>query len=216
MIASGPVDRLGVLGGTFDPIHLGHLAIARHARDILALELVLIVPAGRPPHKRDRVVTDASHRLAMIERAIADDPTLAVSRVEIDRPGPSYAADTIAILAADRRLVAEGAELVFILSSEAVAALPTWHEPDRLLAACRLAVVPRGETPVPSAAWLDRHFPGRADRFIALDGPDLPVSASQIRVLAASGGSLDGLVPPAVADYIADHRLYTGAVRRTN
>lgn len=216
MSGEGPVDRLGVLGGTFDPVHRGHLAIARHALAALGLPRVLLVPAGRPPHKPDRAITDAAHRLAMIELAIAGETGLAVSRLEIDRPGPSYAADTMTLLAADRSLVKEGADLIFLLSSEAVAGLPDWHDPGRLLAACRLAVVPRGGVPAPSDDWIERHFPGRADRFIALGGPDVPISGSRIRALAAAGEPLEALVPPAVADYIANHGLYTGDVRRPN
>jgi nicotinate-nucleotide adenylyltransferase len=203
---------VGVLGGTYDPVHLGHLAIARHAHDALALDRITLVPAGTPPHKRDRPVTAGVHRLAMVELAIADDPMLEVSRIEIDRPGPSYSVDTLAALAATDP---PGRQRFLILSSEAVAALPDWHEPDRLLALCRLAIVPRNGRPAPDAAWIERHFPGRADRFVALDGPDIPISSSEIRRIAASGGSLAGLVPPAVASYIIEHRLYTHDVRRT-
>jgi nicotinate-nucleotide adenylyltransferase len=207
----GP-GALGVLGGTFDPVHLGHLAIARHARDALALERVLLVPAGAPPHKRDRSITSATHRLAMVELAIVDDPSLEASRIEIDRPGPSYSVDTMALLAAEE----PDRELFLILSSEAAAALPGWHEPDRLLDLCRLAVMPRDGRPAPDPTWIEAHFPGRADRFVALDGPDIPIAASRIRRLVAEGGSIDGLVPAAVASYIRDHRLYTRDVRRTS
>jgi nicotinate-nucleotide adenylyltransferase len=147
----------------------------------------------------------------MVERAVADDPALGVSRIELDRPGPSWTVDTMAALAAED----PSRERYLILSSEAVAGLPEWHEPDRLLELCRLAIVPRGGVPLPDDAWIEARFPGRIERFVRLDGPDIPVSASRIRRLVAEGRSIAGLVPPAVAAYIEEHRLYTHDVRRT-
>lgn len=208
--------RFGVLGGTFDPVHLGHLAVAAFARDALGLESVVFMPAGAPPHKTDRPVSAAHHRLAMVELAIVGNSTLAVSNLEIDRPGPSYAVDTMALLVNEERVSGRRREPYFILSSEAVVTLPGWHEPDRLLELCRLAVAPRSGVGTPTAAWIEEHFPGRADRFVALDSPEMAVSASEIRRIAAAGGSLAGLVPPAVARYIFDHELYTSDVWRKN
>jgi nicotinate-nucleotide adenylyltransferase len=205
-----------VLGGTFDPIHLGHVAIAAHARTALGLEGVLLVPARIPPHKQDRPVTPARHRLAMVELAVAGELWLEVSHLELDRPGPSYAVDTMAVLAERESASDRPRELFFILSSEALTGLPSWRDPDRLLLLCRLAVVPRRGVGMPGPGWIEEHFPGRADRFVALDGPDNPISASEIRQIAAAGGSLTGLVSPAVERYIVDHRLYTPSVERTS
>jgi nicotinate-nucleotide adenylyltransferase len=214
---SAPVPRrLGVLGGTFDPVHVGHLAIARHGRAALDLERVLLVPAAIPPHKIDRVLTPASDRLAMVELAVAGDPFLESSRIDIDRSGPSYSVDTMALLADAERASGRDPDLYFILSSEAVVGLPGWREPARLLSICRLAVVPRGETAMPGPDWIAEHFPGRADRFVAIDGPRVEVSASEIRRIAAAGGSLRGLVPPAVERYIVEHGLYTRDVWRAS
>jgi nicotinate-nucleotide adenylyltransferase len=207
---------LGVLGGTFDPVHVGHLAVAAYARDALGLEGVLFIPAGIPPHKTDRPLTAAHHRLAMVELAVAGHPSFEASRLEVDRPGPSYAVDTMTILADAERASGHARGLYFILSSEAAAGLPGWRDPDRLLSLCRLAVVPRGGTTMPRPGWIEEHFPGRADRFVALDGPDVPVSASHVRRIAAAGGPLGGLVPPAVERYIIDHGLYTRDVWRKN
>ncbi len=194
---------LGILGGTFDPIHHGHLAIAEEAREALGLEQVLFVPAGTPPHKPGRPVTAAGHRLAMVELAIAGNPSFAASRIEIDRDGPSYTAATLeAMRSAGHR------DLWFILSSEALAGLPGWHRPDRVLELARLAVVPRGGATTPDAAWLEARFPGRADRFAFLSGPLLPISGSVVRRRAAAGRSIRYLVPELVASYAADHRLY--------
>jgi nicotinate-nucleotide adenylyltransferase len=192
----------GVLGGTFDPIHHAHLAIAEHAREALDLAGVLFVPAGIPPHKPDRSITAPAHRVAMVELAIADNPCFHLSRVEIDRPGTSYAVETLDILSRDT------SDLVFILSVEALKVLPGWREPSRILELCRLAVVPRRGYRPPARAWLAEHFPGQEDRVLFLDGPDLGHSATEIRRLASMGRSIRYLVPDAVAAYVRDQRLY--------
>jgi nicotinate-nucleotide adenylyltransferase len=198
---------LGIMGGTFDPIHHGHLAIAEEAREALGLEQVLFVPAGSPPHKPGRPVTPGAHRLAMVELAIAGNPSFAASRLEIDRDGPSYTADTLEAMRSDGHR-----DLWFILSSEALAGLPGWHRPDRVLELARLAVVPRGGATTPDAAWIVERFPGRADRFAFLSGPLLPISGSVVRRRAAAGRSIRYLVPEPVARYVADHHLYRAAV----
>jgi nicotinate-nucleotide adenylyltransferase len=201
---------VGILGGTFDPIHNGHLGIAEEAREALGLERVLLVPASSPPHKPGRPVTDAAHRLAMVGLAIADNPAFAVSRIEVERGGASYSLDTL------EALRSEGIEQPwFILSAEALAGFPAWHEPDRILALCRLAVVPRGGYDPLDRAWVAEQFPGREDRVTFLPGPLLPISGSVVRRRAAVGRSVRYLVPDAVARYIADHQLYTDPIRRT-
>jgi nicotinate-nucleotide adenylyltransferase len=214
----------GILGGTFDPIHIGHLAIAEEARETLGLERVVFVPAGEPPHKPGRRISAASDRLAMVARAIADNPAFELSRLEVDRPGPSYAVDTLQILADHSREVGQRPDLTFILSDEALAGLPTWREPRQLLELARLAVVPRAfsgsngrDRPVPiDRAWVAQQFPGLEGRVVFLDGPRLAVSASEIRDRVAAGRSVRYLLPPAVLAYISDHDLYTSETRRTN
>jgi nicotinate-nucleotide adenylyltransferase len=206
-LSDGRRAALGLLGGTFDPVHYGHLAIAEQTCETLGLERVLFIPSARPPHKPDQPITAVEHRVAMVELAIADADSFALGRHELDRPGPSYAADTVSEVA--ELSAAEGREdPVFILSAEALAGLPTWHDSDRLLHACRLAVVPRRGYPTPSAAWIEAQFPGCRDRFIFLAGPDLGHSASDIRARAAAGRSIRYLVPPAVERYIQLHQLY--------
>jgi nicotinate-nucleotide adenylyltransferase len=206
-VVSGSV---GILGGTFDPIHHGHLGIAEEAREALGLERVLLVPASSPPHKPGRPVTAAEHRLAMVELAIADNPAFAASRIEVERGGASYSLDTL------EALRSEGVEQPwFILSAEALAGFPTWREPDRILTLCRLAVVPRGGYDPLDQAWVAERFPGREDRVRFLPGPLLPISGSVVRRRAAVGRSVRYLVPDAVARYIADHQLYTDPARRT-
>jgi nicotinate-nucleotide adenylyltransferase len=137
----GRHQGLGVFGGTFDPIHLAHLAVAESARDSLGLERVLFMPAGVPPHKPDQAISSGADRLAMVEAAIAGNPAFEASRIELDRPGPSYTVDTLEALAVT------DPDLVLILSSEAYAGLPTWHEPRRVLELARLAIAPRDGCP---------------------------------------------------------------------
>lgn len=206
------VGAWGVLGGTFDPVHYAHLAIAEETRDALGLAGVLFVPASVPPHKIGRSITAAEDRIAMVELAIADNPAFHVSRVEMDRDGPSFTIDTIERLLADPpRPWNPDAGLVFIMSVEALVGLESWHEPARILAACRIAVVPRRGHPVAPREWTAAHFPGSEERLIVLDGPDLGHSASDIRERAAAGHSIRYLVPPEVEAYILARGLYRNA-----
>jgi len=199
---------IGMLGGTFDPIHAGHLALAGVALDQLGLDQILFVPAGQPPHKRGRPITPAGDRLTMVELAIDDEPRFAVSRIEIDRPGPSYTADTAEALVAGPETHARPIELTVILSAESFADLPSWHDPGRLLRLARIAVAPRQGHPAPTPGWLAQRLPGFADRVVVLEGPHLDISASDIRARVAAGRSIDTLVPPPVAAYIEAHHLY--------
>ena len=205
MNEAGPV---GILGGTFDPVHIAHLAIAEEAREAMGLAKVLFIPAALPPHKVDRPVSDPEHRLAMVELAIADNPAFEASPIELGRTGPSYTVDTLEALAAD------GADLVLILSAEAFRELRTWHRPERILVLARLAVVPRDGFPDANRSYLAEHFPGFEDRATFLSGPRLRLSASGLRDRAANARSLRYLVPDAVADYIGDHALYSDPIWR--
>lgn len=193
--------RIGMMGGTFDPIHVGHLAIADDVRDALELEKILFVPAGAPPHKPADEVTAVHHRVAMVQAAIAGNSAFELSRIEVDRPGPSYTVDTVEQLAASFAVTV-------ILSVETFHELPTWHEPDRLFAAARVAVVPREGYAAPDPAWLARTFPGREDRVTYVEAPHLGVSSTGIRARVAAGRTIRYLVPAAVASYIDAHALY--------
>ena len=190
------------MGGTFDPIHVGHLAIAEEARESMGLDRVVFVPAGTPPHKPAGAVTEVGHRLAMVAAAIADNPAFELSMIEVDRDGPSYTADTLEALAA------AGDDLTLILSAETFAQLAGWHEPDRLFEAARMAVVPREGYAAPDPAWLSSTFPGQESRVTYLEGPRLGLSSTVIRARVAAGRSIRYLVPPAVEAYIASHHLY--------
>jgi nicotinate-nucleotide adenylyltransferase len=198
------------MGGTFDPIHVGHLAVAEEAREALALDRILFVPAGSPPHKPASEVTPAHHRAAMVQLAIDDNPAFELSRIELDRPGLSYTVDTVEALARE-------AEVTLILSVETFRELPTWHEPARLFEAARLAVVPREGYPASDPQWLASMFPGREDRVSYREGPRLGLSSTQIRARVAAGRSIRYLVPAAVAAYIVANDLYrtSSTERRT-
>jgi len=199
---------IGILGGTFDPFHAGHLALARAARDQLRLDRILVVPAAVPPHKIGHAISPTADRLALVEAGIRGEPRLEASRLELDRKGPSYSVDTLAELTAAERADGREPDLYLILSAESFASLAEWHDEGRLLELARIVVGPRTGHPAPDRSTIERLTVGRADRVIVIDGPLPDVSATAIRRLAASGRSLGDLVPPGVARYIEAHRLY--------
>ena len=199
---------IAVMGGTFDPIHFGHLAVAEEAREILGIERTLFITAGVPPHKPGLVVTPAEDRLAMVALAIAGNPAFEASRIEVDRPGPSYTLDTVLALAAAERDAGREPDLTVILSAESFHGLPGWHEPERLLGLARVAVTPRDGFEMAGPAWLADRFPGREDRVTFLEAPRIRLSASELRDRIAAGRSIRYLVPDAVIRYIGDHGLY--------
>ncbi|MEI6270993.1 MAG: nicotinate-nucleotide adenylyltransferase [Chloroflexota bacterium] len=201
------MSKIGVLGGTFDPIHDGHLALGQAACDLLKLDRVLFVPAARPPHKVNDRVTDAAIRCEMVQLAIAGNTHFELSRAELDRPGLSYTIDTLRDLAATAEL-GKPHELYLILSVESLLGFHEWEDPSAILDLARVAALPRPGTPTPDRAWLTRHFPGREDRFLYLDGFHLSHASRELRALAARGRSLRYLVPGAVADYIKKTGLY--------
>lgn len=196
--------RWGILGGTFDPPHYGHLVIAEQVHEALQLAGVLFVPAGRPPHKTDRAISSADHRLAMVDLAIAGNPHFSLLRAETEREGPSYSVETLERLTANRPTDS----FVFIVSAEAARQLPAWREPQRLLELCEIAVVPRLGYPPLEPDWAARTFPGMEDRFVVVETTPVGHSASDIRARAAQRRTIRYLVPPAVEDYIERYGLY--------
>jgi nicotinate-nucleotide adenylyltransferase len=196
--------RIGVLGGTFDPIHLAHLAAAEEVRVRIALERVLFVPAGLPPHKLHVNVTPTEHRLKMVELAIADNPHFTLSRVDIDRFGPSYTVDTIELLHDE---YGPDAELYFIMGSDSLAELLTWHKPERLIRLCRIVALTRPGHRV-DLKELNRLLPGAIARVQLLDMPLLEISGTDLQRRVRAGLSIKYLVPPAVETYIRQHGLY--------
>lgn len=198
----------GILGGTFDPIHLAHLAIAERTRETLDLAGVVFVPAARNPLK-ETPPSPATDRVAMVELAIAGNEQFRVSRIETEREGPSYTVDTLEAFHADGRYAGGGRpDPVLIVSVEAARGLPRWRRVDRLLELCRVGVVPRRGYEAPTPGWFEEAFPGRGSRFVLLDGPDLGHSATEIRARAAAGRSIRYLVPDAVEQWIMQRALY--------
>jgi nicotinate-nucleotide adenylyltransferase len=194
----------GVFGGTFDPIHLAHLAVAEAARDTFGLRRVLFVPAAQPPHKPGRAISPVEHRLAMVVAAVAGNDAFEVSRIEVERAGPSYTVDTLAALCE-----ADPADhLALILSAESYTELSTWHEPRRILDLADLIVAPRVGYAEADPALVPRQFPDAPAAIAFMDGPRIRLSASEIRQRAAESRSVRYLVPDAVAAYISDHGLY--------
>jgi len=226
--------RLGLLGGSFNPIHNGHLAIARKAHEILALDRTLFIPTGDPPHKQDGALAGAQHRYEMVRLAIADTPEFELSDIEISRPGKSYSIDTVHEL--QRRYGSE-TRLFFLIGLDAFLDLPSWREPDALLAACSFVVISRPGQSFRSLAtlpFLRNVTPkqlapldaGTLDRLdlplpsghtiICLSLTPSPISASDIRERIRRGVMLANLLPPPVESYILHKQLYREDQHRTH
>jgi nicotinate-nucleotide adenylyltransferase len=197
--------NIGILGGTFDPVHIGHLAVADEAASRLGLAEVLFMPAGKPWLKADARILPAEHRLKMVKLAITGKPCFKLSTIEVEREGPTYTVDTITEL---RRQFGAGDELLFIIGWDNLADLARWRQPERLISMCRLVAVPRVGYPVPDFDSLEAAIPGLSQRVIILDKPEIDVSASVIRERVRRGLSINHLVPEAVARYITEQGLY--------
>jgi len=204
---SGSDMRVGVLGGTFDPVHLAHLIIGEEARIQLELERVLFMPAGQPWLKAGQVLSPGADRLRMVELAVEGNPQFQACCHEVNRTGPTYTVDTLEEL--HQELGADD-EIFFIIGQDALDQLHRWKEPERLLRLCRLAVAHRpGHDPFDRETW-HRWF-AEADEPTFLAAPLIDISGTEIRRRAAAGGALRYLVPDAVADYIKKRRLYQAA-----
>jgi nicotinate-nucleotide adenylyltransferase len=197
--------KTGVFGGTFDPVHNGHVAVAEEVNLRLGLDGVLLVPANHPPFKGRDAVLDIRHRIRMLQLAIEGHPCLSLSTLEAGREGLSYTADTIASLSGSR----PEDELYFIIGQDNLEQFTLWKEPERIIRLSRLVAVPRPGYTLPDLEKLEKALPGLTDRLTVLDGPQVEISASEIRDRVARGLPIDGLVPAAVAVYIKEKGLYT-------
>ena len=196
--------RLGVLGGTFDPIHYGHLVAAQEARYQLALESVLFAPAAHPPHKPDEPLSKVHHRLRMVELAIEGRADFALSQVDVDRPGPHYTADMLSLL---QRAWGPGTELFFVVGSDSLADILKWYRPERIIQQAKLAVARRPGAEVDVAA-LERALPGLSGRVCWVEIPLLEISSTDLRVRVRQGRPISFFLPPAVEAYVLENRLY--------
>ncbi len=199
------MQRLGLLGGTFDPPHLAHIAIGAAAKHTLSLDRVIFLPAGDPWRKAGLDVTPSEVRVRMVRAAVAGLDWAEVSTIEVDRPGPSYITETLPLLAA---LEGEDTAWWFILGDDALEDMPRWHEPDRLLELARLALIwrPPGALVVPEAVRV--RFPGIEDRLDVVAMAPLALSATEIRARVREGRATDVLLPEAVRAIVDELRLY--------
>ncbi len=197
--------NIGILGGTFDPIHNGHIMVAEEARDRLDLTEVLFVPANQPWLKDNSSISAAGRRVQMVRLAVATESYFRLSTIEIDRAGLSYTVDTITQLQAE---LGVGAELFFILGWDNLAQLPQWREPARLIKTCHLVAVPRPGYALPDLDSLEAALPGLSRSLVVLDKPEVDISATEIRKRVARGLSIGHLVPEPVDEYIRQHKLY--------
>ncbi len=196
--------RVGIFGGTFDPVHVGHLIAAERATELLDLDEMLFVPAGQPWFKAGEPVTDAEHRLNMVRLAVESNPRFSVSDVEVARPGPSYTVDTLAQLHED---MPQDTEFFLVLGLDALAEMHRWRRPERVFELATVVGVSRPGAEFDSAILRDI-FPSAAERVIMLDVPMVDVGATELRRRAAEGSSLRYLVPDGVERYIREHGLY--------
>jgi nicotinate-nucleotide adenylyltransferase len=197
-------ERIGIFGGTFDPPHLGHLILASEARAQLNLDKVFWVLTSVPPHKLGQPITPLEDRLAMLKLAVADEPAFRVSRVDIDRPGPYYSADTVKILSKQN----PGGSMIFLIGGDSLHDLTTWHEPGQLVAACDEVGVMRRPGSRLDLASLEKRIPGLAAKVRFVDAPLLEIASHEIRKRAAEGQPFQYYLPPAVYEYILDKGLY--------
>ena len=225
--------KLGLLGGSFNPVHNGHLAIARQTREALGLDQVLFIPTSQPPHKPNGSLAPAQDRYEMVRLAIAADTALAISDVEIRRPGKSYSIDTIRLL---QQEYGAQSQLFFLIGLDAFLDFPSWRDPVILLALCQFVVLSRPglsfrslstvrllpPIPYPSLADLDAGRISRIEAPLGTQGltclklPPCPISASDIRTRIRQGLPMANLLPPSVESYILQHHLYREARDRTN
>ena len=197
--------NIGILGGTFDPVHTGHLVVAEEVTSRLGLDEIVLVPAGQPWLKADNTISEACHRVQMVKLAITGKQHFRLSTIEIERPGPTYSVDTVSEF---REELDVGDELYFVLGWDNLEQLPRWHQPELLVSMCRLVAVPRVGFAVPDLASLDEAIPGLSKRVIVLDRPQIDISASVIRERVRRGLPISHLVPQAVEKYIREHGLY--------
>jgi nicotinate-nucleotide adenylyltransferase len=201
--------RIGIFGGTFDPVHYGHLILAEQAREQARLDQVWFLPAPRPPHKSERTLTRFEQRVEMLHLALAGNPSFRVEEIEKERTGPSYTVDTVAELR--RRHPAD--EFFLLVGSDTLTDLPQWHEPARLLGMVGLVVMmrPGNPLPEPGAPRAALRLPETEPRQEVVQAPLIDISSRDLRRRAAAGRSLRYFLPRAVECYVHDKRLYQGA-----
>jgi len=198
------MERIGLLGGTFDPPHIGHLWLAEAARQIFNLDKVLFLPAGHPPHKSDEPVTAVHHRQEMTRLAIAGNNHFVLDTTDTERPSPHYTSTLLPLI----QQACPDADLFLLIGSDSLRDLPLWHEPKKVITLCRLAVLPR---PGIIVDWvmLSLYVPGVDQVVDMLNGPTIDLSSTMLRTWLVAGNQPHYLIPSAVLNYIQDNQLYT-------
>ena len=198
--------RLGILGGTFDPIHFGHLLAAEEVCVTLGLDRVLFAPAEIPPHKQNYPPIPIEHRLMMVRLAISDNPAFDISTVDIDRAGPHYTVDTVRLLRSEWGTDRDHS--YFIMGADFLVHLGSRHEPERLIQTCRLAVVGRPSYPIDMKDLEADDMPGLSARLDWVDMPMIGIASSDLQRRVRQGLSIRYQMPAVVAGYIDQHNLY--------
>lgn len=203
--------RIGIFGGTFDPPHVGHLILASEALSQLSLDKILWVVTADPPHKQDQSISPVSDRLSMVRAALKGNPAFEISLVEIDRPGPHFALDTIKLL----QQQFPDAELIYLIGADSLRDLPTWHKPDELIEKVDgLGVMPRPDIDL-DLSDLTARFPGLSGKLIFIDTPLIEISSSQIRERAAASQPYRYFVPYDVYEFIEKKQLYYNSISQS-
>lgn len=200
--------HIGLLGGTFDPIHYGHLVIAEEVRYVLHLDEMVFIPTGQPPHKPGRIVTAAQYRVAMLELAIAANPHFAISLIDVERSGPSYTVDTLRQL---RKEWGTNTALYFVIGWDSLQELHTWYDSAGILEQLTYLVAVRRPGYVEEPGFnelLEAQLPGIQQRLLVIPAPQLDISATDLRQRIAEGRPIKYQTPEAVERYIAQHGLY--------
>ena len=197
--------RLGVFGGTFDPVHYGHLLLAEQCREQCRLDQVWFVPAYQSPHKQDHEPTSGKIRCELLEYALAGAPWFAINRLELDRGGPSFTVETLQTLHAEE----PSRELFLLIGADSLADFPKWREPLRILELATLVVVNRGRNPPPVEATIETLGNSLRDRIVTVEMPAVDLSASDIRQRATAGRSLRFMTPRAVEEAIRLSGVYS-------
>ena len=193
------------MGGTFDPVHIGHLIVAEQVRSSLELDKVIFIPAGEPWMKADRKITASQHRVEMVRLAIASNPFFELSTIEIEHPGWTYTVDTLEQLSKD---LDNGTRLFLLIGWDGLKNMPQWKAPYRISIIATLVTFPRPGVPEPDISILEESMPALSERMVKLNGPYIGISSTDIRERLSIGKSVRYLVPPEVDSYIADQGLY--------
>ncbi|MEO0565382.1 MAG: nicotinate (nicotinamide) nucleotide adenylyltransferase [Chloroflexota bacterium] len=201
---TGVRPRIGIFGGSFNPLHQGHLIVAEFAAESISLDKILFTPVVDPPHKDGRGLVPIEHRCRMIDMSIGGNDRFDLSMVDSDRPGPHYSVDTVQIVGKQF----EGSDIYFVMGGDSLRSFPKWHDPMGIVAHCRLAVMRRPSYKPVQPDMHDDVLPGLSDHIDMIEAPPIGISSTRIREQLQMGKSVRYLVPDNVLDYIHEHQLY--------